>query len=80
MKRVHDKRLSEHRPAAAEELKHEKKHGDSKKAGRITHSAADDEFEYSEPFGCVRIYHMWWKTRGDVFRVLLALSKLLDDR
>lgn len=81
VKRVPDKRLSEeHRPTAAEQLEYEKKHGETKKPGKITNSAADDALEYSEPFGCVRIYHMWWKTRGDVFRVLLALSKLLDDR
>lgn len=32
-------------------------------------------FEYSTPFCCVRIYHIWWKQRGDVFRVLSALCK-----
>jgi hypothetical protein len=29
----------------------------------------------STPFCCVRIYHMWWKQRGDVFRVLSSLCK-----
>lgn len=81
VKKVHNKRLTEERkPEAAAELTEEKKHGDSDKPGIITHSAATDEYEYSEPYCCVRVYHMWWKARGDVFRVLLALSKKLDDR
>eukprot|EP00878_Enallax_costatus_P007032 GHUV01007369.1.p1 GENE.GHUV01007369.1~~GHUV01007369.1.p1 ORF type:complete len:581 (+),score=255.61 GHUV01007369.1:365-2107(+) len=81
VKKVPNKRLTgERKPEAAEELKHEKKHGDSDKPGIITHSAATDEYEYSEPYVCVRVYHMWWKARGDVFRVLLALCKKLDDR
>ena len=29
----------------------------------------------STPFMCVRLYHMYWKRRGDVFRVLSALCK-----
>jgi hypothetical protein len=29
----------------------------------------------STPFCCVRIYHMWWRQRGDVYRVLLALCR-----
>lgn len=48
----------EARPEAAEHLKRDKRYGSSDKPGIITHSAKEKLFEFSEPFFCVRIYHM----------------------
>lgn len=40
-------------------------------------SADTDEYEYSKPCCCVRIYPEWDKAEGDVHRVPLALCNLL---
>ncbi|WIA13206.1 hypothetical protein OEZ85_006798 [Tetradesmus obliquus] len=75
----HLTQTEDQRPEAAEQLKRERRYGNSGKPGVVTHSADESQFEYSEPYFCVRIYHMYWHRRGDVFRVLKALCRLLDD-
>jgi 2-keto-3-deoxy-L-rhamnonate aldolase RhmA len=45
-------------PEAAEQLARERRYGNSGKPGVVTHSADEAQFEYSEPYFCVRIYHM----------------------
>lgn len=46
------------RPEAAQQLAQEARYGNSDKPGVVTHSAREPQFEFSEPFFCVRIYHM----------------------
>ncbi|WIA33353.1 hypothetical protein OEZ86_006490 [Tetradesmus obliquus] len=75
----HLTQTEDQRPEAAEQLKRDRRYGNSGKPGVVTHSADESQFEYSEPYFCVRIYHMYWHRRGDVFRVLKALCRLLDD-
>uniref|UniRef100_A0A383VYL6 Protein kinase domain-containing protein n=1 Tax=Tetradesmus obliquus TaxID=3088 RepID=A0A383VYL6_TETOB len=75
----HLTQTEDQRPEAAEQLKRERRYGNSGKPGVVTHSADESQFEYSEPYCFVRIYHMYWHRSGDVFRVLKALCRLLDD-
>lgn len=54
----HLTQTEDQRPEAAEQLKRERRYGNSGKPGVVTHSADESQFEYSEPYFCVRIYHM----------------------
>jgi hypothetical protein len=45
-------------PEAAEQLERERAYGNSGRPGVVTHSADESQFEYSEPYFCVRLYHM----------------------